>query len=304
MPRVVLLLIISLTANPLALSRGNTTEPVPEIDQLAAYLKTHGKSPEDYVIGKFSNHDIIFIGEYHRIKHDVELIHRLIQRLYRARIYNLGIEFGCYEYQDKVDRLITADTYDEALARWLMFQSLVDWGFQEYEDIYRKAWELNKSLPKGVRKFRVVNLGYRPNWTARKEVMTSADWDKVWWQGDPDAHMAEVVLKEFVDKNQKALIYSGQHHAFARYHQPIYDYEKKQVWRLNSTRMGNLVYNRIGDRAFNIYLHAPWASAASPNDTLRPMHGVIDAIMQKFGNKPVGFDVRGTPFGAIPDDTS
>jgi hypothetical protein len=223
-----------------------------EVDKLAKYLKSHWKSPENYVISKFADHDIVFIGEYHRIKHDVELIHKLIPRLYKAGIYNLGIEFGCYEHQDKVDQLITADTYDENTARWLMFQQLSSWGYKEYEDIYRVAWQLNRSLRKRARKFRVVNLGYGPNWPARKEEMTSADWDKVWWNGDPDEHMAGVVVKEFVNKGQKALIYSGNRHASTQYHQPIYDFEKKKFIRFNTTRMGNLVFNQIGYRAFNI----------------------------------------------------
>jgi hypothetical protein len=272
--------------------------------RLVAYLKSHRKSPEDYVISKFSNHDIVFIGEYHRIKHDLELIHKLIPRLYKAHVYNLGIEFGSYEHQDKVDRLITAKTYDENLARWLIFEQDVAWGYKEYEDIYREAWKLNRSLPKRARRFRVVNLGYRANWTARKEEMAPADWEKVWWQGDPDVHMANVVIKEFVDKGQKALIYSGNHHAFTRYHQPIYDFENKKFLRFNTTRMGNVVYDKIGDRAFNIYLHAPWGSNSNLDVDTRPMHGVIDAVMQKLNNKPVGFDVRGTPFAAIADNQS
>jgi hypothetical protein len=41
---------------------------------LLIYLQNHWKSPEEYVISKFKDHDYVFIGEYHRIKHDVELI--------------------------------------------------------------------------------------------------------------------------------------------------------------------------------------------------------------------------------------
>src|SRR5574341_506304 len=192
----------------------------PDLGKLIAYLTSHRQSPENYVVSKFRDHDIVFIGEYHRIKHDVELIHRLIPRLYKAGVYNLGIEFACYEDQDRADKLITASTYDEAVARLLIFHGLSDWGFKEYEDIYRAAWKLNKSLPRHAHKFRVVNLGYRPNWPARKEQMTSSDWNKVWWHGDPDRHMADVVIKEFADKHQKALVYSGQHHAFTRESDP------------------------------------------------------------------------------------
>lgn len=304
MRKIALLLMFSIFSSGLVVANCQISPLSGDNEKLAAYVKSHWKSPENYVISKFSDHDIVFIGEYHRIKHDVELIHKLIPRLYKAHVYNLGIEFGCYENQDKVDRLITAETYDENLARWLIFEQAVTWGYKEYQDIYREAWKLNRSLPKRARKFRVVNLGYRVNWTARKEEMTPADWEKVWWQGDPDKHMADVVIEEFVDKGEKALIYSGNHHAFTRYHQPIYDFEKKKFLRFNATRMGNLVYNKIGDRAFNIYLHAPWGSNTNLDVDTRPMHGVIDAVMQKLGNQPVGFDVKGSPFGAITDNQS
>lgn len=299
---VCLLIALLLTSTP-AFAQPSQS-PSPDSKKLVAYLKSHGMFPENYVVSKFRNHDIVFLGEYHRIKHDVELIHKLIPRLYKAGIYNLGIEFGCYEHQDKVDQLITAETYDENMARWLMFQQLSSWGYKEYEDIYRVAWQLNRSLPKHARKFRVVNLGYRPNWPARKEEMTSADWDKVWWNGDPDEHMADVVIKEFVNKGQKAMIYSGNRHAFTQYHQPIYDFEKKKFIRFNTTRMGNLVFNKIGYRAFNIYLHAPWESSANPDVDTRPVHGIIDDVMAKLGNRPIGFDVKGSPFGAISDTAS
>ena len=96
--------------------------------ELIAYLKANGKSPEDYVIEKFARYDIVFIGEFHHIKHDVELIQNLIPRLYAAEIYNLGIEFLPYEEQARIKRLINSDKYDEDLARSLMFQFDPCWG--------------------------------------------------------------------------------------------------------------------------------------------------------------------------------
>lgn len=60
-----------------------------EKQEFIQYLKSHWKTPEDYVIEKFSDHDIVFIGEYHRIKHDAELIQNLIPRLYKIGVRNL-----------------------------------------------------------------------------------------------------------------------------------------------------------------------------------------------------------------------
>ncbi|MDQ5844640.1 MAG: ChaN family lipoprotein, partial [Acidobacteriota bacterium] len=174
MRKLALALIFSIFSSGPVVANYQIATTSSDSEKLAVYLKSHWKSPENYVISKFSNHDLVFIGEYHRIKHDVELIHKLIPRLYRAHVYNLGIEFGCYEHQDKVDRLITADTYDENLARWLIFEQAASWGYKEYQDIYRAAWKLNRSLPKRAPRFRVVNLNYKPNWPARKEEMTAA----------------------------------------------------------------------------------------------------------------------------------
>jgi len=273
-----------------------------EKSELVQYLKTHWKSPEDYVVSKFEEFDIVFIGEYHRIKHDVELIHNLIPHLYKIGVHNLGIEFGCYEYQDKADNLVTAREYDEDLARWLMFKSFVAWGYKEYMDIYRKAWELNQSLPEDAPKFRVVNLSYRADWTFRKEEMTQELWDKVWHKGDPDEHMGNVILKEFVEKNKKALIYSGSHHAFTHYYQPIYDFENQKLIRFNKNRMGNIVHHKIPEKVFNIFLHSPWSTIKSFDEHSYPVDGVIDRVMMEFPEKRVGFDVKDSPFGKLGDE--
>lgn len=271
--------------------------PPEEKQEFIQYLKNHGKNPEDYVIEKFQDYDIVFMGESHRVRHNLEFIHNLIPRLYQAGVYNLGIEFGGYEYQDEVNKLITADQYDEDLARLIMFKWYVIWGNKEYMDLYRKAWELNKSLPEGAPKFRVVNLGYRIKSSPRIGLFL-----KVLLKGDPDVFMGKMILKEFVDKGQKALIYSGSHHAFTRYYQPRYDFEKKQFIELNKNRMGNVVYHKVPNRVFNILLHQPWRTNESFEEYSYPVDGVIDTVMQELEDKRVGFDVRGTPFGRLKDD--
>ncbi len=276
--------------------------PLPKKIALASYLKDNWKSPEDYVIEKFTDYDLIFVGEYHRIKHDVQLIHRLIPRLYQAGVRNLAIEFGCHEDQDQVDKLITSDTYNEESARRLMFHFACFWGYVEYMDIYRKAWELNHSLPKDKPKFRIVHLNYRPDWSALAEEMTSELWKKVWHKGDGDEFMAKIILDEFVSKNEKALIYSGSHHAFTRYHQPVYDFEKRTFIRFTTTRMGNIVYQKIPRKIFNIFLHSPWSTKESFNKHNYPLGGIIDLVMDEFEDKRVGFDVIGSSFGKLEDE--
>jgi len=91
---------------------------------LIQYLENNWNPPEEYVTSKFSENDIVFIGEYGRNKHDVELTQNLIPKLYEAGVYDLGIEFVSYEYQDKVDYLMTSDNYGEELAKWCSPEAL------------------------------------------------------------------------------------------------------------------------------------------------------------------------------------
>jgi hypothetical protein len=277
--------------------------------KLAEYLIENYRTPEDYVISCFENHDIVFLGEYHRIKHDVELIHNLIPRLYEHGVHNLGIEFADYQDQERIDRLITAPEYDESLARQIQFDHWPFWGYREYVDIFKVAWQVNRNLPPDAPKFRVVGLNGRSDWS---HVWTEEDcrnpevMKKVWPYGDSDEHMAKIILKELVDKNRKALIYSGMYHAFTRFQQPVYNTELDSVVHLNNERMGNRVYRVIKDRCMTISLHAPWPKYKDWNEKVYPVDGIIDALIPTLGSEHqrIGFDVAGTPFASLTADSS
>ncbi len=289
--------------------------PLPELspaleNELASYLKNHFQTPEEYVVSKFADHDIVFLGEMHRVRHDVVLVQRLIPILYRNGIFNLGIEFACYRDQPLIDSLINSVEYDPSLAKKVLFNQLVTWCYREYADLFKAAWQLNRSLPDSARKFRIVGLNAYTDWSF---INTEADLHnpeihaRAFPDGNGDKMMGKVVLKEFVAKDEKALIYCGLHHAFTRYYQPIFNEYKKKFDTFIKNRMGNIVYRSIGDRAFTICLHQPWSSAQGWSAPLvYPADGIIDALMKKLGPDyyPVGFDTRGTPFGKLPGKTS
>ncbi len=264
---------------------------------LTDYLKTNWKSPEDYVIEKFDTHDYVFIGEYHRIKHDVDLILKLIPKMYENGIYNLAIEFGDYKDQHLVDSLLNLPVFDRELAKEIFFNCDPLWGYKEYIDIYRIAWETNHSnISENKKKFRVVNIG------AKYDPCKKGG---AWKDLDPDVFMANVILNEIVSKNEKALIYSGNHHAFTKYHQPLYDFKKDTLIGFTKTRMGNVIYDSLKEKTFNIYLHAAWVSDKGWDElSVLPVNGVIDSVMNLFEIKSVGFDVVNSPFGKLSCNNS
>ncbi len=75
---------------------------------LLHYWEKHPASPLDYVVAKFASHKWVFLGEHHRVKHDVGL-HPGI----RWDLVNYGTEEESAREKAKQER------YDELMARWL-----------------------------------------------------------------------------------------------------------------------------------------------------------------------------------------
>src|SRR5436853_6984792 len=69
------------------------TAPSAAEQRAADYVAAHYQRPEEYVVGKFKDHDIVFAGEAaHLHRQSALFLQRLIPMLYRAGVRNL-----CYE---------------------------------------------------------------------------------------------------------------------------------------------------------------------------------------------------------------
>ena len=128
---------------------------------------------------------------------------------------------------------------------------------------------------------------------------------RVWPDGDGDQYMAEVIIREILEPGHRALIYSGCNHAYTRYHQPVYDFDNDTLIRLVTGRMGNRVYDRYGDRCFNIFLHSPWPSSEGHSRSVLPADGLIDSLIAHLPDslQRAGFDVARTPFAELPGES-
>jgi hypothetical protein len=289
--------------------------PLPVLDprlssELKDWLAHHALPPEEYVVSKFKDHDIVFLGEMHRVRHDPLLVQALVPLLHENGVDNLGLEFICAREQAAVDSLLAGDTYDEKLANWIFWKQWPWWGYQEYIDILRVAWRLNQQIPKGERRFRVLGLNARTDfsyfWSAEDRRNPELI-KKAFPDGTSDEVMARTIEREVLEKGGKALIYSGIYHAITTFHQPVIDEKTGALVDSVTTRMGNRIYADIGDRCCVIYLHYPWPGAAGYSAPMvYAAGGVIDALL---GGLPperrrIGFDVNGSPFGLLRADSS
>ena len=84
----------------------------------------------------------------------------------------------------------------EELAREIVFRQFIAWGYREYVDVNRAAWEFNRDRPDGTPPFRVLGINDSPQW---HHVKTLADRDdpeimrKV-WEGMGEQRWGPVIL--------------------------------------------------------------------------------------------------------------
>jgi len=283
-------------------SFANVNAQAPSYDVETDYLLNYGKSPIDYVISTFDDYQVVMLAEDHAVKEHVDFISSLIPALYQNGIRVLCMEFGAVEMQGRLDKLLNSSVYDEQEAREMFFYYNVGWAYQEYHDIYRAAWSLNHSLSEKDEKFRIINLSYRYNWSAFDGSRTPVSMSKVFYHGCPDAFRAKVVEKEVLSLGKKALIYMGGAHLYTTYKEVVLDMNKEKLYRFDDGFMGNRLERKYPGKFFNIVLHYPFNAISGTHPTLvSPADGAIEAIFERMGNKPVGFDLAGTPLGELPD---
>lgn len=276
----------------------------PVSQQRVEYVKRKSLAPEEYIVEKFRTNDVVFLGEHHLVKQNLLFVQGLVPKLYAAGVYTIGMEFGASEVQNRLDSLVTAQRYDERVAREIMFTYNVTWGYQEYLDIYKAAWRLNQSLPAGSHKFRILNLSYVFHWDQFSGPRTIESMKRVFDKGTVDQYRAERIEQEILLKGEKILALVGTPHAYTRYGSPYYKYNGDNFCAFDRDWLGNRVYRKWPGRVFSVILHQAFTQKSGDSYfSVSPGGGLIEKLMTENGNKPVGFDLINTPVGTIPDQS-
>lgn len=251
------------------------------------------ENPTDFIIGSFKEKDIIFLGEFHRIKNHMDFVKNLIPVMAENGITILVSEFSRYEDTPLLDSLMCGQQFDNELAKKIMINHNWTWQYQEYFDILRIAWKVNSTTNC---KFRIIGMNNSCNYD-----LTPSD-DEFW--GGDESDFAKRIVKEVLSKNKKALVHCGIHHSLTKYVQPKVDslgnligfYKKKG-------RVGQILYNKYPNRCMNIWLHSPLFSKNMEASHLNPLNGKLDSIYKKI-KKPYAFNTHKSVLGRIKDESS
>ncbi len=270
----------------------------PTHSELLEQWRSHEASPLDYLTAKFEQKRWVFVGEYHRIRHDVNLIAALVPQLHRnTDVRHLALEFLCRDNTEEANRLVTAETYDRKRTIDFFREQFPGWAYEEYLEIFHDTWASNRRWSAGRGSFRLVGLH------------PCVDWETVHYGTDPEAVarerikqerydeiMAETLEESVLKPGHKALIFTGIAHATGKFK----EYRSGTTEQL--VRMGNLVFRKPYRKdMFFVALHAPFYDHGTDTE-IYPFDGALDELMLDFG-RAIGFDVAGTPFERLTHRT-
>jgi hypothetical protein len=273
-------------------------------NELLSYIKTTGKGPAAYVVEKFKTQDIVLLGEDHRVQQNLLFVQSLIPALYANGIFHIGMEFGASEDQALLDSLISAPVYSEDVARRIMFHYNVAWAFREYRDLYKKAWEFNRTLPFAARKFRIINLSYYFIWEGFEAPRTPENMALVFHKGTADKYRAELIEREIFANGEKMLALVGTPHAYTKYANGQLLYNNDNFCSYDNNWLGNRLLRNHPGKVFSILLHQPFPNKYGRQPyLLSPAHGTIEDAMQQLKNQPIAFDLFSAPATALRDDS-
>ncbi len=281
-----------------------------DLQTYTKYLDSNVSEPQQFVADKFDQYDVVLLGEMHWKKQDLEFVKQLIPYLYRTKgVRVFAWEFGASDFQSEADSLVNAPTFDRKRAIAFMRRSFFSWNFEEYLEVIQTIWEVNHSITQGQEKMRFLQLGsdYNPR---KLHSSDPAIRMKEAVRYGYDEKMGQIVEREVLQKHAKALWYSGLHHAFTQYRQPLFLF-----LRTRGIRGGAYLYQRYPQRIYLVQLSMPFLDRVFLARYLFPsvfghrlafvpsFRGAFEQIYREY-KKPFAVDAKNSMFGDLVDTHS
>ncbi len=275
-------------------AQGQESHVSPKIKIYIDFIDNCHTSAADYVLHLFERYDIVILGERdHRDTTQYDLIEQIVSDpRFIENVGHVMTEIGVYNMTEELDRIVNASyasfgEFDAAL--WDAYKNLDYTPLWENTNFYQylcSIYRINRDLPT-CRKIHISLLDMPFSWrqTAGMTHEQFRTFLQMWEQ--KDLIMANNTLTELyklfegTDTRKKALIVFNAPHSYA------IDHGKR-----NNRYAGQIIMERFPERVANIMFNR----TKKGSDELT-QNGKWDAAFAACGNKSIGFDLAGTPFG-------
>lgn len=171
------------------------------------------------ILDAFRSYPLVALGEgpHNNFQGHLFRLSLIRDARFAATVNDIVVEFGSARYQELMDRFVRGEDVPNASLRQVWQNTTVAttvWESPIYEEFFMTVRAINASLPE-ARRLRVL-LGDAPiDWDA---VRTADDLRK--WGMDKDPHATELIRREVLAKQRRALIIYGDGHFQGRSERP------------------------------------------------------------------------------------
>jgi hypothetical protein len=261
-----------------------------------AFLRQGQAAPVDYVIRLFDRYDVVVLCErMHPEASQWDFIYDLVRNpRFIDRVGHVFTEYGAREMQPYLDSMMATDSLSAGEVHDRVVQIMRNWPvwpiwhYTNFYDYLTRLYALNQSLPPAKR----IHHHFTDAAVDWPRITTKEEY-RAYWRAtsDRDRNMARCVIEQMGRLANsgsippKCLVVMNYRHAF--------DLTNRSP---NAPRWNTYEYlkDAFGDRAANVLLNY-WLFFPQ-------VGGVWDAAFEETGNRPAGFDFKGSPFGEDPFD--
>jgi hypothetical protein len=243
------------------------------------FLENNAQMPPIYVCNKLKSHDIVVIGETHQKAEYCQLI---CDVLWECKPDYYASEFIKCKHTERANRIVKAYEFNREKAIQLYRDyAWPVWGFEEYLEIIHVIWEIN-SMENDSSKF-IKIIGMDSDWSQYENMCGKerGRMEKYQETLDREKNLFESVSAKY-EKGKKIIAHVGFAHTLYKF----------------PPRFAAELYKKYDDEVFQICLHHQMAG----NPEKMTLINNLESIMKANENKPVGFDIIGSPFAAMKDD--
>ena len=291
-----LVLIISALICGIAVAKGTTIARQttmslrPDTDTLAFvdYLKKNGQDPKSFMLNKLANHKLVVYGEMHKRKASWDLLKSVIKD--PAFPKKTGIVFleMSSDSQEKMNRFFSNKKMDrEILLDVLRDVQMEGWDDRGMYEFVIDLWNLNRKLGK-KEKIKVVLTDIpRPFGSLKTKEEFGNHFKNVTERNKQMADIIEMSMKSSTDKRGGFFIV-GLGHVFKA---------KIKIGEFSYVSAGAQLKERFSDKdVYTAVIHMAIMDNMGNVEGLT-RDGLFDYVFDRNENKPVAFNLAGSPFG-------
>jgi hypothetical protein len=265
------------------ITEGETITPdAVDAEALAAWIRSRGRPPVDFLVEQFDRYDVVLVGEIHGLRTHTGFVAGALGPLYaRAGVRVVCTEFVRASETPRLRAILEAEAWDEAAAIDLMRDGAwPTWGWREYVDVLQAAWRVNAARPDGAPALRIV--GIDDDWT-QLGMMDASRSESFQMRLKREAVLHESARDAINAHGPRALVHVGAAHAVR-----------------HEIRLAERLHTDFGDRLGSVILHHELATRSGPS----PIETLIDRAVAEGASEggPVGFPVVGSPIARVRDD--